>query len=102
MTKFRKLLADLFEEAGVYLFTLLGIVLSQYAPLLLQPGAINVSLGWVRFGISAGMALYLVARDEGEGDKEGRSKNLRKRLAGACAAGYMWNGIVGLAGQAQG
>ena len=102
MTKFRRVLGEVFEEIGVYLFTLIGIVLSQYAPMLIQSGEIRLGSQWLRLAVSAGMALYLVAKDESSGDKEGRAANLKKRLASAISSGYMWNGLVGLAGQVAG
>jgi hypothetical protein len=97
MSRFTHVLGDLFEAVGVYLFTFLGIVMSQYAPLLLQKDPIVTSMEWVRLGLSAIMALYIVARDEETGDKAGRRSHIKKRLATAFTHGYAWNGMVGLA-----
>lgn len=102
MARMRKLLSDLIESIGVYIFTFLGILLSQYAPLLLTQGRIDTAFEWARLGISAAIAFYIVASDEGDGDAAGRARNLKKRLAHAFTHGFTWSGILGIAGQAAG
>jgi hypothetical protein len=102
MKRAGRVLRGLVEAIGVYVCTLLGILLSQYAPLLLKQGQLNTTIEWARLVISAAVALYVVASDEGKGDPEGRKRNLKRRLSNAFAAGYVWNGMLGLAGQAAG
>jgi hypothetical protein len=102
MPRIRKWVGDLFGAIGVYIFTFLGIILSQYAPLLLKQGIIDTPFEWIRLGISGAIAFYIIASDESEGDEEGKKRNLKKRLAHAFTHGYCWNGLLGLAGQAAG
>ena len=96
----KKMWSYVVQTLGVYFFTFLGIVLSQYAPLLLKEGSIDTPFQWIRLGISAAIALYIVVTDETQGDAAGKAANLKKRLSTAFAHGYMWNGLMGLAGQA--
>jgi hypothetical protein len=102
MPKAKKWLADTFEAVGVYFFTFLGIVLSQYAPLLLKQGKIDTPFEWIRLAISAAIAFYIVATNEATGDPDGKRNNLKHRLAHSFAQGYAWNGMIGIAGQAAG
>jgi hypothetical protein len=102
MTKFKKFWSALIQGLGVYICTLLGVLLSQYAPLLLRQGPINTPFQWVRLGISAAMALYIVSSDEGQGDQEAKKANLKRRLHSSFMSGMGWNAIMGIAGQAAG
>jgi len=102
MAKIKTILNKIIGGAGVYVCTFLGIVLSQYAPFLVGSGEIGASFGWVRLGVSSLMALYLVSQDESSGDAEGKSRNLKRRLGSAFKEGFLWNSMIGLAGQAAG
>lgn len=102
MSRLTKAIGRFFEAFGVYLFTLIGILLSQYAPLLLKQGTIDTPFEMIRLGISAVVAFYIVATDETTDDPEGKKKNLKRRLAHAFTHGFTWNSIIGIAGQAAG
>lgn len=86
----------------VYMSTLLGIMLSQYAPLLLSHGKIDTAFQWIRLGISMGIAFYLMVGQEEGGDAEGKAKNFKRRIANAISHGMAWNTLMGIAGQAAG
>jgi len=101
MVKVRKWLGAVVQAVGVYVFTLLGIMLSQFAPLLMEQGPIQTPFQWIRLFISAGLALYIVASEEGRGnDAEAKAANIKRRLATAFTHGYTWNGLLGLGAQA--
>jgi len=102
MKKISTIIGDILESIGVYLFTLIGIFLAQYAPLLLKSEPVDTPFQWLRLALSAGVALYIVMTDEGTGDKEGKKANLKKRLAHSLTQGYMWAGLMGMAGQVAG
>ena len=90
------------SSIAVYLATLLGILLSQYAPLLLSHAPISTAFQWIRFGISAAMAFYLVVGQEQGGDPDGKAANFKRRIANAISHGMAWNTAIGIAGQAAG
>ncbi len=100
MTKVGRFVENLFEGVGVYLFTFMGILLSQYGPMLGKRDPINVKLEWIRLAISAAMALYIVMKDESKGDAEGRKNNLKRRLGKAFSNGVSFNVISGIGIQA--
>lgn len=89
-------------SVSVYMATLVGIILSQYAPLLLTHERLDSAFDFVRLGISAAVAFYVVANDENGGDEEGKRRNFRKRIASAFAHGVAWNSLMGIAGTAAG
>ena len=96
MTKLQKVIEDFFENVGVYICTLLGIIIAQYGPILLQPAASDVALQWTRIGFSAVIAFYLVINDEAKGDPDGKRNNLKRRLSSAFKSGMTWNVIMGI------
>jgi hypothetical protein len=100
MTKIEKLFTTIFGNLAVYTFTLMGILLSQYAPLLLQQGKISATVQGIRLAISAVIALYIVTTDEGHGEPDGKQKNWKRRMSHAFTQGYTWNGLLGIASQA--
>ena len=102
MKRITAILGAIWRGAVVYLATLVGIVLSQYAPLLLSHERIDTAFDWFRLGISCLIAFYLVAGQEEGGDEEGKRKHLKRRIANALAHGIAWNSILGIAGTAAG
>ena len=102
MTKFKKFWSDLVQGLGIYACTLFGVLLSQYAPLLLRQGRIDSTFQWVRLAISAVVALYVVSSDETQGDQEAKKSNLKRRVHAAFMSGMGWSAIMGIAGQAAG
>ena len=96
------IIRNAFYGVAVYVATLIGILLSQYAPLLLTHNRLDSAFDFVRLAISAAVAFYIVANDESGGDEEGKRKNFRKRLGNAFAHGVAWNSIMGIAGAAAG
>lgn len=102
LRKFWKFAWSWMDDVAVYAATFLGVLLSQYAPLLLEHGPINTTFEWLRLAISAVIAFYIVVSGESGGDREGKRANVRRRLAAAFAHGIAWNTLVGIAGQAAG
>jgi hypothetical protein len=102
MAKLKTVLASIIAAVGVWLATLMGVLLSQYAPLLLTQARLDSVFDWVRLGISAVLSLYIVSQDESSGDPDGKRKNLKRRVATAFAHGMAWSQMVGIAGLAAG
>ena len=100
--RLKTFLISLYTGAAVYVATLIGILLSQYAPLLLKHDRLDITFDFVRLAISAAVAFYIIAQDEGQGDPAGKKANLRKRIGNAFAHGVAWNSIMGIAGAAAG
>lgn len=97
MPKLKAFMESLASGFIVYFATLMGVLLSQYAPMLLTHDPIT-TFSWVRLGISMAIAFYLVAGQEEGGDIDGKRKHLKRRIANALAHGISWNTIIGIAG----
>lgn len=102
MSELTKVLVSVTQDIGVYIATIIGILLAQYAPLLLKQGTIDTPFQWIRLAISAAVALYVVSSDEMQGDQEAKKANLKRRLHSAIMSGMGWSAIMGIAGQAAG
>jgi hypothetical protein len=100
MTKAQRFLGEFLEGVGVYVMTLLGILMAQYGPILMRPADTDLTLQWVRIGASAALALAIVVQDERGGDEEGKRANLKRRLSHAFTHGVTWNVIAGIGVQA--
>ena len=98
MPKLRAILENIASGVGVYFATFIGILLSQYAPLLLTHGQLDFVFDTVRTVISGVVAFYIVMNDEAGGDLEGKRKNLRKRIGAAFAHGVTWSTLIGIGG----
>jgi hypothetical protein len=96
MKKAQKFIGDLCEGIGVYVMTLLGILMAQYGPILMRPADTDLKLQWIRIGASAALAFAIVLRDERGGDEAGRKANLKRRLSHAFTNGVTWNVIMGI------
>lgn len=90
------------QSVFVYMATLVGVLLSQYAPLLISHAPIATTFQWIRLAISMGIAFYLVVGQEEGGDSEGKRKNFKRRVANALAHGMSWSSLIGIAGLAAG
>jgi hypothetical protein len=102
MARVKAIVERIVGGIGVYIGTLIGILLSQYAPLLLTSSRLDSTFDWVRLAISAAVALYIVGTDESAGDPAGKAAHWRRRLGNAFAHGVAWNSIIGIAGVAAG
>jgi hypothetical protein len=102
MPKAITILVKAFNAVAVYLATLVGILLSQYAPLLLSHARLDSTFDFVRLAISMAVAFYVVSQHESGGDEDGKKKNINRRLANAFAQGISWNTLMGIAGAAAG
>ena len=94
---------DIFDDFLAYLLTIIGILLSNYLPLLKTTGHIQPDLDWWRVGISAIVALMIIGKQEAlEPDetgnkskaKEGRKKRFGVRMFNALSQGIAWATIM--------
>lgn len=94
---------DVLDDFLAYALTIVGILASNYLPLLKTTGRIDVSLDMWRVGIAAIVALLIVTKQEAldpadrEGAKAGRKKNFGLRMANALSQGIAWNQLIQLA-----
>lgn len=100
MKKWLEGLSTAGQSIAVYVATLLGVLLAQYAPLLLTHEKLDSAFDWVRLGISCGVALYLVAGQEEGGEETGKRAHFKRRIANALSHGIAWNTLMGIAGTA--
>ena len=106
MTKFKKFLsrlADIFDGFLAYVLTIVGILASNYLPLLKTGGAITFDLAWQRLALSAIVALLIIGKqeqitgDDKERSKAGRRRNFGPRMINALAQGLAWAQIMNVA-----
>lgn len=94
---------DVADDLAAYVLTIVGILISNYLPLLKETGAIDVRLDVWRVGIAAIVALLVVTRQEAldpadkEGSRKGRRRNFSLRMANALSHGIAWDQIMQLA-----
>lgn len=93
--------SEVWDDLLVYLFTLLGVLLSQYIPIFKTGADFDISTNGGRFIIGALVALMLVMKDEDTANvpdkttvKASKRKNLRRRLGSAMGQGYMYASLT--------
>lgn len=102
MKKLKSILFDIADDVLAYFCTLAGVLLAQFAPYLATRGKLDSSgiIDLLRIGISALVALYIVAQQEGGADtddkKAGKRANFKQRMANAFAHGVAWNTLIGI------
>jgi hypothetical protein len=109
MSKLKKLwdkFIDVVDDFLAYVLTIIGIMLSNYLPLLKTQGVINIEADWWRIGISSIAALMIIGKQETldadeNGDKtkakEGRKKRFSIRMFNALSQGMMWQQLIDMA-----
>ena len=105
MTRFLSRFIDVADDMLAYVLTIIGILLSNYLPMLKSTGRIDVAVDPWRIGISAVVAILIVGRQEKmtpdetgntEKARAGRRKNFGPRMVNALSQGIAWNQIVQL------
>jgi len=103
---FWRAIAGFLDDFLAYVLTIIGIIASNYIPLLKKQGAINISIDWWRLTISAVVALMIISRQEvitAPDDqakikaREGRRKRFLLRMSNALAQGALWAQIMDMA-----
>jgi hypothetical protein len=97
---------DIIDNLLAYVLTMVGIVASNYIPMIKTNGHIDFTVDVWRLGISAIVALIIVGKQETvspdemgntEKSRAGRRKNFVPRMANAVAQGIAWNTIMQMA-----
>ena len=97
---------DVVDDFLAYILTIVGIIVSNYIPLLKTSGTIHIEADWWRLGISAIVALMsigkqevLVADNDGSTDKAkaGRKKKFSLRMFNALSQGMAWAQLIDMA-----
>ena len=83
-------------DARIYLMTLLGVLFSQLDPLMQTRGHLIATGEWTRVVVSAIVAFVVVIFSEGQGDQQGKAKNIKRRLRDAFIHGVGWPSIIGV------
>jgi hypothetical protein len=97
---------DLLDDILAYILTIIGILCSNYLPLLKSNEEININIGIWKIVLASIVALMIIGRQENldideNGSKikakEGRKKRFFSRMMNALAQGIMWNQLMQLA-----
>lgn len=98
---------DVVDDFLAYIMMMIGILASNYIPLLKTGDKIDIELGWGRIVLAGIVALLVVGKQEyipSKGDtiattaaRAGRRSNFIMRMANALAQGMMWSQIIQLA-----
>jgi len=106
LKKFWQKTIDVLDDFLAYLLTIIGILISNYIPLLKTTNIINIQMDWFRVGISAIIALMIIAKQETleldeTGNKEksklGRKKRFSIRMFNALSQGIAWSTMINMA-----
>jgi hypothetical protein len=109
MSKIKKALdkfVDVVDDFLAYFLTIVGIMISNYIPLLKTTGTIHIESDWWRIGISTVVALMIIGRQEtltadenGSTDKAkaGRKKKFSLRMFNALSQGMAWQQLIDMA-----
>ena len=99
-------LIDIVDDFLAYILTIVGIIISNYIPLLKNSGTIHIEADWWRMGISAMVALLIIGKQEalsidenGSTDKAkaGRKKKFSIRMFNALSNGISWATLIDMA-----
>lgn len=97
---------DIIDDILAYILTIIGIIISNYIPLLKTSGTIHIEADWWRLAISAIVALMIIGKQEtlmldenGSTDKAkaGRKKKFSLRMFNALSQGMAWAQLIDMA-----
>jgi hypothetical protein len=103
--KFWVKLFDILDDVLAYILTIIGILCSNYLPLLRTNQKIDITIDWWRVALAAIVALMIIGKEESldvdeNGDtkkaREGRKKRFLMRMVNALAQGTMLAQIIQL------
>ena len=106
LKKFFFWLADVLDDVLAYILTMIGILASNYLPLLKSMDSITVDVGIWKIILSAIIALMIVGKgeqldgtvsEEKVKSKAGRKKRFLLRMSNALAQGVMWSQLINAA-----
>lgn len=87
---------DFLADFGIYSFSVIGILTSQYLPQFRQTGFIDLHpINWGTFVISCIIAFMISFSMDIGSDTDGARKNWKRRAAFALTNGAMWQTIIG-------
>lgn len=97
-----KWLTEVWDDLLIYAVTLLGVMVSQYLPAMKSGQDFQIEAHWSRILVGAVIALAFVLKDEelpaGQDKtvaRQGKRRNLRRRLSSGLAQGMMWSTLSG-------
>lgn len=81
----------------MYLFTVVGVLMSQYIPLFKEGVEFEIRISWSRFVLSLllGFALLTASEQTGNPDPAGKRKRFIRRAIAAVTYGSFWYSILG-------
>jgi hypothetical protein len=95
-----KWIIEFWDEALVYLLTLIGVLMAQFLPLLKAVEPFDLTVNGPRVLVASVVALYLVLQDEDtKGDpvaRRGKKGAIKRRLSAALTQGFTWSTLTGM------
>lgn len=91
-----KLLGGL-DTSAMYVFSLMGVLLSKYIPQLREGSEILIDISWGQFLVSLLVAFMMLSAAEqlGGSDSAGKRKRFLWRAIAAVSYGSFWYNIIG-------
>lgn len=96
--KVKEAILNFLNEAGVFIFTVLGVLAFKYIPIaedILNNGGMFAIPEWGQIIASLILGTVVALKEDSGGDPIGKRKNLANRLKHAFFAGIGWRLIIG-------
>jgi len=93
----RERLAQTLDTMAMYVFTLLGVLISKYLPLFREGKEFRFEISWAHFIMSLFVAFLLLTAAEqfGGSDPVGKRKRFLWRAVAALSYGTLWYNLIG-------
>ena len=93
----REKLINILDGIAMYVFTLLGVLISKYLPMFREGEEFRFQISWTHFVMSLFVAFLLLTAAEqfGGSDPVGKRKRFLWRAVAALSYGTLWYNIIG-------
>jgi hypothetical protein len=88
---------NVFDTVAMYFFTLAGVMIGKYIPLLREGTDFVITMQWSQLIVSCVVSFMLLTAAEqlGGADKRGKRKRFLWRAVAALSYGAFWYNIIG-------
>ena len=106
LKQFWNKLFNILDDVLAYILTIVGIMISNYIPLMKTNSVIHIEADWWRLIISAIIAIMIIGKQESldldengstEKAKAGRKKRFGIRMFNALSNGIAWSTMINMA-----